>query len=110
MTLRYCKAQGCSTLVESGFCDKHKNRERQTDKEYNRTRPSPSRRGYGRQWEKVRKMYLARHPICEECERYGMVELARIVHHIDQDPYNNEFDNLQALCLSCHNKVHGKGE
>lgn len=27
------------------------------------------------------------------------------IHHLDEDPTNNEVDNLAALCLDCHNKT-----
>lgn len=30
------------------------------------------------------------------------------IHHIDQNPYNNDFDNLIPLCLNCHAMVHNK--
>ena len=30
------------------------------------------------------------------------------IHHIDEDPANNELDNLAALCTNCHQKVHAK--
>lgn len=39
---------------------------------------------------------------CEVCTSRRYVE----VHHIDGDRDNNEVDNLQALCRSCHFKLH----
>ncbi len=29
------------------------------------------------------------------------------VHHLDEDPGNNNVDNLMALCHACHQRVHG---
>ena len=31
------------------------------------------------------------------------------IHHIDEDPSNNVFDNLSVLCLECHNDTQMKG-
>src|SRR6185437_9974275 len=28
------------------------------------------------------------------------------IHHLDQDPTNNTFENLVALCLECHDQSH----
>ncbi len=30
------------------------------------------------------------------------------IHHIDEDPSNNDPDNLVFLCLNCHSKIHTK--
>ena len=63
-----------------------------------------------KQWHKVRSAYkLYRHNICERCGGIGY-----IVHHkcyIDANNiYNTEvtlnFDNLELLCMDCHNKEH----
>lgn len=40
--------------------------------------------------------------ICEICE-YNIMEH---IHHIDEDPTNNDLDNLQLLCIDCHRKQH----
>ena len=32
-----------------------------------------------------------------------------VVHHIDEDPSNNIFDNLSVICLHCHSDAHSKG-
>lgn len=32
------------------------------------------------------------------------------VHHKDHDHYNNEVENLVALCRTCHGRQHGSGE
>jgi NAD-dependent SIR2 family protein deacetylase len=29
------------------------------------------------------------------------------VHHLDENPNNNASSNLQVLCVSCHEKLHG---
>lgn len=61
-------------------------------------------------WEKVRKAYKKyRHNLCERCGGVGY-----IVHHKEHltmsNIYNPEvtinFNNLELLCMDCHNKEH----
>ncbi len=70
-------------------------------------RPSASKLGYGRTWQRVRLYYLAGHPLCELCNKRGELTPATQVHHlvipIGEDGHSRE-DNLQALCASCHSK------
>lgn len=33
-------------------------------------------------------------------------EIQGQIHHIDEDPSNNDMDNLAVLCVYCHQKVH----
>lgn len=40
---------------------------------------------------------------CEECG-----EVADRVHHIDGTKHNHHLDNLMALCLHCHWRIHTK--
>ncbi len=67
-------------------------------------RPSASKMGYGRTWQKVRSWFLSRHPLCALCDD---LTPATQVHHlvipIGEDGHSRE-DNLQALCASCHSK------
>lgn len=67
-----------------------------------------------KEWIKCRNSFMkSKHHICERCGG-----LAYIVHHkkhITPSNINNpnitlSWDNLQALCLDCHNAVHGHGE
>ena len=41
-------------------------------------------------------------PTCEICGRSGRLH----VHHRDLNPMNNEPENLQTLCGSCHHRSH----
>ncbi len=46
-------------------------------------------------------------PECEECGRTGSLDL----HHMDNNPANNEPSNRMTLCDSCHTKWHwGNGK
>lgn len=68
------------------------------------------------QWKKLRLAYLMQHPLCEDCEKNGIVEPATEVHHVKpistgttdlemkEIAYNP--NNLRSLCSKCHHKVH----
>lgn len=51
---------------------------------------------------------------CERCKARGIYEPARVVHHkiwLSEANYRDptislNFDNLEALCQTCHNKEH----
>lgn len=77
-------------------------------------------------WEEIREQALIRdNRECQECKRNGLVtvdsikeegknkEIVLNVHHIKEIETHPdlalELDNLETLCVSCHNKVHDKG-
>jgi len=43
-----------------------------------------------------------RKPACETCGRTRRL----VVHHMDENPFNNELSNLKTLCITCHNRWH----
>ena len=66
-------------------------------------------------WRKCQKVYLSSvDGLCERCKALGIVQPADIVHHkiyITPENITNpnitlNFDNLEALCQTCHNKEH----
>ena len=66
------------------------------------SRPCARARGYDRRWEKIRRQYLARHPICKSCgheatEVHHRRELIKGGTHAEQ--------NLAALCKPCHSRI-----
>lgn len=69
-------------------------------------------------WKKVRKLKLAISPFCERCQEKGLYNSAYIVHHKDyitQENYQDgnvffNLDNLESLCIECHNKEHFEGK
>lgn len=90
---------------EAWMGKKRKRREAQ----YNQARPKRHAFYASTQWRKLRKLYRSAHPLCEECERNGIVRLAEMVDHIV--PIANggaalDERNLQSLCRACHNKKH----
>lgn len=68
-----------------------------------------------KEWKRCRESYLARvGGLCERCEKTGIIRPAKIVHHkeyIDIDNITDpmillSFDNLEAVCQTCHNNEH----
>ncbi len=70
-------------------------------------RPPPSKRGYDRRWTRLRRWFLARHPLCAHCLADGRTTTATEVDHVQ--PLRDggarlDQTNLQALCKSCHSR------
>ena len=69
-----------------------------------------------KRWQQLRQWKLQQNPLCELCEAEGFVRSAVDVHNktpvesartpqeMEQLCFNPS--NLQALCISCHSKVH----
>ena len=85
---------------------KHKEAERR----YNKAgRPGRHKVYATKLWRSTSRRYREEHPLCEACLRDGVVKPADLVHHkvdiVDGgDPFDP--DNLESLCLACHNRVH----
>jgi len=99
-----CMASGCVALVDVGrYCDDH-----QSHVGLDIARPSSHERGYGAAWRRLRKIALARSPLCadpfgEHAQRHEIVVATDVDHIISKrDGGGNEESNLQALCHSCH--------
>jgi 5-methylcytosine-specific restriction endonuclease McrA len=68
-------------------------------------------------WKKCRAAYYSyRGGLCERCYANGMIVPGKVVHHkhyLNDDTVNDSelsmnFDNLELLCWSCHEKEHGR--
>jgi 5-methylcytosine-specific restriction protein A len=104
--LHPCSYPGCPNVIREGrYCPAHKTI---ASREYNQTqRSADSNKIYGRRWRTIRDLYIAKHPLCEECFSQGKLTPADEVHHIvpvDQGGTHAD-ENLQALCQSCHTKT-----
>jgi len=72
-------------------------------------RESSTQRGYGYRWQKARKHYLAKHPLCEMHSSKGQYVYATVVDHIR--PHRGDMalfwdsSNWQALCKACHDRI-----
>lgn len=103
--LRPCGEIGCNELTRSGYCEQH---QKQYHRERDQYRESSSKRGYDYQWQKYRRGFLRRHPLCVSCTARGRTVPATDVDHIKPHRGDKELfwnpSNHQALCKSCHSR------
>lgn len=107
-----CRHVGCGKLVEYGkaYCSEHQPAAEEHKRDATRVYDDKRRETrfyHGTRWQKLRRTFLARHPLCEVCLRANRIESAKIVDHIKEIADGGaryDADNLQALCQSCHNK------
>lgn len=95
--LSYCTDfPRCKKKTSSGRCSSCR-----SDAE--RRRGSAAKRGYGRAWERIRRNYIERNPVCE---RPGCWLRATDVNHKDgKGPLgDNSPENLEALCHGHHSE------
>lgn len=67
-------------------------------------------------WKRCRAEYLRLNPFCEECLKEFRFTPATHVHHkiflnaknVNDPAISLNPDNLEAVCLDCHNKIHFK--
>lgn len=103
---RPCRWPGCPALTTAGrFCVTHtKDDRRQTDKR----RGTSAQRGYGYRWQQYREVFIAEHPLCEECTKQGIVSATFAVDHIVPHKGDEKLfwdpNNHQGLCEGCHNR------
>ncbi len=109
--MKFCLTPGCSTRVESGYCDGcRQGRERSW-------RGSPAERGYGSRWRRRAKAFLVVHPLCGqrpggqtpvmsrcyvEGRRTAAVQVDHVMpHRGDEGKFWDEANNWQSLCRAC---------
>lgn len=109
MTLRpYQDCPGnCGEYTRGGRCPeceaklgKAQRGRRTQDKRYNLAR-----------WQKTRRAYGAKNPLCEVCLGKGITKVKDLVHHIVPIADGGDWyrwDNLMSLCTACHGIIHGK--
>lgn len=77
-------------------------------KRYDKYRGSPTVRGYGYKWQKLRNWYIHEYPLCVECMIHGRTTAAQVVDHIVPHKGNErllyDVNNLQSLCKQCHDR------
>jgi 5-methylcytosine-specific restriction protein A len=65
-----------------------------------RSRPTPSQRGYGYAWQKLSREFRARHPYCFKC---GSIKDLTTDHIVSKKNGGlDEWSNLQTLCRVCN--------
>lgn len=113
--MRPCAYPGCSELVRSGRCERHR---AETQAAENAQRDPRVKRLYNSaRWLGIRAGVLARSPWCEVCLAEGRYTVARHVDHIN--PHGGDVGKFyagpfQALCIECHSRktlseIRGRG-
>jgi 5-methylcytosine-specific restriction protein A len=80
-------------------------------------RPAAHKRGYDRDWRRLRDYHMNQHPLCEDCKQQGDTVAANMVDHVvpvDVDPSRRlDPSNLRSLCWKHHavktHSEHGRG-
>lgn len=114
-----CTAAGCQRLAEPGRtrCAEHhaewvarrSEQQAKAHRAYNAKRPVTDRFYRTQAWKDKSERFRRLHPLCDECERLGLVVPSTMVDH--RIPYRIRPDlglidsNLRALCWQCHNRV-----
>ena len=96
-----CKHPGCPSVTGGQYCELHAAL-------HTSDRASAFERGYSHRWQRARKRFLVRHPLCVECERAGRLVQATVADHIrphrgDKMLFWDE-KNWQPLCKKCHDR------
>lgn len=105
-----CRHPNCPNLTHDTYCDVHKAKHNADYNNFKRTQESKAFYNSTR-WRALSKHQLTIQPLCQECLKNNRFIKAQIADHIV--PIKNggekyDIDNLQSLCLSCHNKKTSK--
>ncbi|MCL2555429.1 MAG: HNH endonuclease [Firmicutes bacterium] len=101
---RPCAWTGCGQLTYNRYCDKHQ-KEANSQYEKNGRDHEASRHYNTGRWQRLRKLQLAREPMCRHCKERGQLVRASHADHIIEIADGGsvyDLDNLQSLCRSCH--------
>ena len=102
--MRICGHPGCGVLTDKAKCIKHTQAHKWAD---DKERGNRHQRGYGVQWERIRKQVLMRDGyLCQVCKRAGKPRAANEVDHITPKAKGgtDDLNNLQAICGPCHKR------
>lgn len=109
-----CRHPACLELVHdgSGYCAAHQSDRAAQHSAYGqarKVRDAEEIRFYNSSaWKATRHAFLVRHPLCEVCEGQGRLTPANVADHrlpMKDGGERFDFDNLRALCVSCHNRI-----
>ncbi|AOZ73102.1 HNH endonuclease [Boudabousia tangfeifanii] len=99
-----CRWPGCPALTDARYCETHT---KEADTNYRRYERDPEiNKRYGSTWRKIRAQYVAKYPLCEQCEAEGRLTPVAEVHHIRPLSHGGTHDenNLMSLCKPCHSR------
>jgi len=109
---RWCRKAGCNNFqVKNGYCKEHQYMyvELAKNKDTRKEHTAHAQGEYDWQWTQCRNLYIAEHPLCEDCLTRGKTTVAREVHHITPLEFGGDktnWDNLVSLCSKCHHIRH----
>jgi len=89
--------------MKNGICQKHgfyKGKCLKCVQDYDKNRPNSDFYNSNR-WRKLRVIQLKTHPICKMCGHIATI--ADHIEEISDGGAKYDLDNLQSLCLPCHN-------
>src|SRR5438067_2500995 len=71
---------------------------------YEQRRGSASARGYDHRWQRIRRLVIARDPLCTLCLAKGRVTPSTEADHIIAKRHggSDDLDNLRGTCKSCN--------
>lgn len=102
---RPCRWPGCPALTTERFCETHRKDDRRA---VDQRRGTAAQRGYGHRWQKYRVVFIAEHPLCEDCLEIGIIVPTFAVDHIKPHRGDQELfwdpKNHRGLCETCHNR------
>jgi len=75
---------------------------------FDKIRGTACKRGYDRQWRKLRAVIIAQSPMCRACERRPSTDVDHITPK--RRGGTDERENLQALCHQCHASKTARGD
>lgn len=97
-----CRNRLCPELVPKGqgWCAEHR---KQHYRQEEANRPKDRKKGYGRRWQKLRRVILARDLyLCQACRRATATDVDHITPKVQGG--TDEAENLQSLCHACHSR------
>ena len=109
--IKQCSFGGCNqiALTDSYRCEKHKityTPKKKYDHHYHQGKNIYS----SARWTKLSKQYRRHNPLCAHCEARGIFTPVYLVDHIIEIADGGEIwdiDNLEGLCVPCHNTKTG---
>ncbi len=105
---KICAEHGCGELVESTVtrCPRCEAERQAADQ----AKPLPARTRRTPAWLRLREAVMRRDSFgCRECGKTWARHQIRLeVDHINGDPFDDRPENLQTLCVPCHEIKHGR--
>lgn len=111
---RKCGVVNCPVLTTERYCPSHMDRVRDSDRVYQKNRQDAKEQEFygSTAWKKLRQYKKTKNPLCEVCLANDELNPTELIHHIievkDDWDLRLVLSNLQSVCMSCHNKIHGK--